>query len=84
MADEEDHDDILQQYLEEEGLALVPLDFMHELMQLMEIYVMEQTGVTKEELHDIVLRLEELIGDDGMMDLSLEALVGWVNTLKAI
>jgi hypothetical protein len=28
------------------------------------------------------MRLEELIGEDGMMDLSMEALVGWVNTLK--
>lgn len=75
-------DDILQQYLEEEGLALVPLDFMHELMRLMEEFVMRETGVGKEELSDIIARLEELIGEEGMMDLSLESIVGWVNTLK--
>lgn len=75
-------DDILQQYLEEEGLALVPIDFMHELMRLMEEFVMRETGVGKEELSDIIARLEELIGEEGMMDLSLESIVGWVNTLK--
>jgi hypothetical protein len=75
-------DDALERYLQEEGLALVPLDFMRELMVLMEEYIVRETGVTREELADIIERLEELIGEDGMMDLSMEALVGWVNTLK--
>jgi hypothetical protein len=71
-------DDALERYLQEEGLALVPL----ELMVLMEEYIIRETGVTKDELAEIIERLEELIGEDGMMDLSMEALVGWVNTLK--
>jgi hypothetical protein len=75
-------DDALERYLQEEGLALVPLDFMRELMVLMEEYIIRETGVTKDELAEIIERLEELIGEDGMMDLSMEALVGWVNTLK--
>jgi hypothetical protein len=75
-------DDVLMQYLKEEGLALVPIDFMRELMGLMEEHIMRLTGVTEEELSDIIERLEELLGEDGMMDLSLESLVGWVNTLK--
>jgi hypothetical protein len=76
-------DDVLMQYLKEEGLALVPIDFMRELMGLMEEHIMRLTGVTEEELSDIIGRLEDLLGEDGMMDLSLESLVGWVNTLKA-
>ena len=75
-------DDALERYLQEENLALVPLDFMRELMVLMEEHVRRETGVNKDELDEIVMRLEELIGEDGMMDLSMEALVGWVNTLK--
>lgn len=75
-------DDVLMQYLQEEGLALVPIDFLRELMRLMEEHIMRLTGVSEEELSDIVERLEELLGEDGMMDLSLESLVGWVNTLK--
>jgi hypothetical protein len=75
-------DDVLMQYLKDEGLALVPIDFMRELMGLMEEHIMRLTGVTEEELSDIVGRLEDLLGEDGMMDLSLESLVGWVNTLK--
>jgi hypothetical protein len=75
-------DDVLMQYLKEEGLALVPIDFMRELMGLMEEHIMRLTGVTEEELSDIIGRLEDLLGEDGMMDLSLESLVGWVNTLK--
>jgi hypothetical protein len=75
-------DDVLIQYLKDEGLALVPIDFMRELMGLMEEHIMRLTGVSEEELSDIIERLEELLGEDGMMDLSLESLVGWVNTLK--
>jgi hypothetical protein len=75
-------DDVLMQYLQEEGLALVPIEFMRELMGLMEEHIMRLTGVSEEELSDIIGRLEELLGEDGMMDLSLESLVGWVNTLK--
>lgn len=75
-------DDVLMQYLQEEGLALVPIEFMRELMGLMEEHIMRLTGVSEEELSDIIVRLEDLLGEDGMMDLSLESLVGWVNTLK--
>lgn len=75
-------DDVLMQYLKEEGLALVPIEFMRELMGLMEEHIRRLTGVSEEELSDIIERLEDLLGEDGMMDLSLESLVGWVNTLK--
>ena len=75
-------DDVLMQYLKDEGLALVPIDFMRELMGLMEEHIRRLTGVSEEELSDIIQRLEDLLGEDGMMDLSLESLVGWVNTLK--
>lgn len=84
VENEYEHDDALERYLQEENLALVPLDFMRELMVLMEEHVIRETGVTREELADAIERLEELIGEDGMMDLSMEALVGWVNTLKTV
>ena len=82
MEDQFRDDDALERYLQEENLALVPLDFMRELMILMEEHVRRETGVNKDELDEIIMRLEELIGEDGMMDLSMESLVGWVNTLK--
>jgi len=83
--DEEDlsqDDDALTKYLEEERLALVPLDFLNDLMHLMEEHIARETGLTKEELAPVVDRLEELLGEDGMMELSMEAIVDWVNTLK--
>ena len=83
--DEEDldrDDDALTKYLNEEKLALVPLDFLNDLMMLMEEHIARETGLTKQELGPIVDRLEELLGEEGMMDLSLEAIVDWVNTLK--
>ena len=36
-------DDVLMQYLQEEGLALVPIEFMRELMGLMEEHIMRLT-----------------------------------------
>ena len=77
-------DDVLMKYLNEEGLALVPIDFMHELMQLMEAHIMKVTGVDREELDEIVERLEDLLGEDGMMDLSIDGIIGWVETLKDV
>jgi hypothetical protein len=77
-------DDVLMKYLKEEGLALVPIDFMHELMQLMEAHIMKVTGVNREELDEIIERLEDLLGEDGMMDLSIEGIIGWVETLKDV
>mgnify|MGYP006279101161 CR=1 FL=1 len=75
-------DDALTRYLEDEKLALVPLDFLSDLMLLMEEHIARETGLTKEELVPIIDRLEELLGEDGMMDLSMEAIIDWVNTLK--
>jgi hypothetical protein len=89
MIDDEDpdfdrDDDVLMKYLEEEGLALVPLDFMRELMGLMEEHIMRVTGIDKDELDEIVSRLEDLLGEDGMMDLSIDGIIGWVETLKDV
>ena len=77
-------DDILQQYLEEEGLVLVPVDFMKELMFLMEAHIEQVCGINREQLDEILTRLEDLLGEDGMMDLSIDSIVGWVNTLKFV
>ncbi len=75
-------DDVLQQYLDEEGLALVPIEFMGELMLLMEAHIVQVCGVDRDELNIIMVRVEELLGEDGIMDLSILDIIGWVNTLK--
>jgi hypothetical protein len=75
-------DDALAQYLEEEGLLLVPVEFMKELMVLMETHIQNVCDVDRDELNEILTRLEDLLGEDGMMDLSIDGIVGWVNTLK--
>ena len=77
-------DDILQKYLDDEGLALVPIDFMRELMVLMEAHIQNVCGVDREELSDIMDRLEDLLGEDDMMDLSIDGIIDWVNTLKEV
>jgi hypothetical protein len=40
-------DDVLMQYLEEEGLALVPIEFMRELMLLMEEHIVNVCGIDR-------------------------------------
>jgi hypothetical protein len=83
LEDDEDwDDDALEKYLNDENLALVPLDFMRELMVLMEAHIMRVTEVDQEQLAEIIERLEELLGEDGMMDLSMDGIIDWVNTLK--
>lgn len=77
-------DDVLMQYLEEEGLALVPIEFMRELMLLMEAHIVEVCGVDRDELNDIMIRMEELLGEDALMDLSIQDIIGWVDTLKNV
>jgi len=75
-------DDVLQQYLDEEGLALVPVEFMRELMLLMEDHIVNVCEVDRDALNEIMIRMEELLGEEGLMDLSMEDIIGWVNTLK--
>ena len=75
-------DDVLMQYLEEEGLALVPIEFMRELMLLMEAHIVQVCSVDRDELNDIMIRMEELLGEDALMDLSVQDIIGWVDTLK--
>jgi hypothetical protein len=83
LEDDEDwDDDALEKYLKDENLALVPLDFMRELMVLMEAHIMRVTDVDQDQLAEIIERLEDLLGEDGMMDLSMDGIVDWVNTLK--
>lgn len=77
-------DDVLMQYLEEEGLALVPIEFMRELMLLMEEHIVNVCGVDRDELNDIMIRMEELLGEDALMDLSVQDIIGWVDTLKDV
>ena len=77
-------DDVLMQYLEEEGLALVPIEFMRELMLLMEEHIVTVCGVDRDELNDIMIRMEELLGEDALMDLSVQDIIGWVDTLKNV
>jgi hypothetical protein len=77
-------DDVLMQYLEEEGLALVPIEFMRELMLLMEEHIVKVCGVDRDELNDIMIRMEELLGEDALMDLSVQDIIGWVDTLKDV
>jgi hypothetical protein len=42
------------------------------------------TEVNREELDEIIERLEDLLGEDGMMDLSIDGIIGWVETLKDV
>jgi hypothetical protein len=77
-------DDVLMQYLEEEGLALVPIEFMRELMLLMEEHIVNVCGIDRDELNDIMIRMEELLGEDALMDLSVQDIIGWVDTLKNV
>lgn len=83
MFEEDDEPkDALQEYLDEEGLVIIPVDFLQDLMRLMEEFILRQTGVEADELGPIIERLENLIGEDGMLDLSLDGIVDWVKTLK--
>jgi hypothetical protein len=77
-------DDVLMQYLEEEGLALVPIEFMRELMLLMEEHIVNVCDIDRDELNDIMIRMEELLGEDALMDLSVQDIIGWVDTLKNV
>jgi hypothetical protein len=55
---------------------------MRELMLLMEAHIVEICGVDRDELNDIMIRMEELLGEDALMDLSVQDIIGWVDTLK--
>lgn len=55
---------------------------MRELMLLMEAHIVQVCSVDRDELNDIMIRMEELLGEDALMDLSVQDIIGWVDTLK--
>ncbi len=77
-------DAVIQAYLEQEGCVIVPLDFINELLTLMKEHIMRETGVSEEVLHDCMTTLNDLIGEDGMYEMSVEETVNWVRTLSQI
>ena len=55
----EEYED-LEVYLNSKGLAIIPTEFLQDLMNVMESHVIKETGVTKEELQVLIKRLEDL------------------------
>lgn len=79
----EDESDPLEVFLDQEDLILVSKDFMSELMPLMEAYVLKEAGVSKSQFGKYVGALEDLIGEEAIIDLSLDGLIEWVKTLNS-
>lgn len=75
-------DDALTTWLENEGLVVLPETFFSELMTLMEAHVMAVVGIDHDRLNELTTMLEMTIGEEGMIEISLEEFITWLRVLN--
>lgn len=75
-------DDALNTWLESEGLVILPETFFTELMTLMEAHVMTVVGIDHDQLNELTYALEMTIGEEGMMEMSMEEFINWLRVLN--
>jgi hypothetical protein len=79
---ENSSDDALEDWLVSEHLVILPEEFFAELLGLMEEHVMRVVGIDRDRMEELIEKLEETVGEEGMMEMSMEELVKWMRTLN--
>lgn len=80
--DDEDPDDTLVEIITASGFSIVPLQAVIDALAEMEAYICMEADVAEEELDGYVNRIEELLGREEAMSLSLDEIVSWIRAIR--
>jgi hypothetical protein len=80
---EENTMEYLESVIQDSGFMIVPVDAILDLLAKMEAKVSEETGVPIEELDGYIERIEDLVGPEETMHMSLDEIIAWVRVLKS-
>jgi len=82
MEEESQEDDILISFLSDAGFKIVPFQAIIDALAEMENYIKEQTGLSQEELDQMLEKIEELVGKEEAMDLELDEIISWIRAIR--
>lgn len=80
--DEESTTEYLESVIQGSGFMIVPVDAILDLLAKMEATVSEETGVPVDELDAYIEKIEDLVGPEETMHMSLDEIIAWVRVLK--
>lgn len=83
-AENQSQPETLDQILESSGFTIVPLQPLIDALAKMEEYIMQQTGLSQEELDEYLQRIEDIVGPEGAQDLELDDIINWIETLRSL
>lgn len=82
MEEENQEDDFLSELIDAAGFKIVPIQAIIDALAEMENYVKDQTGLTQEELDQMLDKVKEVVGEEEAMTLDLDEIVSWVRAIR--
>ena len=82
MEEDESDMDFLVEMLEASGFKVVPIQAIIDLLAEMEEQVRDATGLTQEELDPVLDKIQELVGYEESLTMSLDEIIGWVRAIQ--
>jgi DNA-binding transcriptional MerR regulator len=77
-------EDRLISLVTQSGFQVVPLQTIIDALAEMERHLKEVTGITQEELEEYLEKIQNLLGEEISMNLSLEELTSWIQTFQSL
>jgi hypothetical protein len=78
MTEQPEEDEVLKAAVYNSGYAFMPIDSLYEALEKMEEYLMYHTGLSKQELSEKLVKLQNLVGEEEASGLGLEEIINWI------
>ena len=82
MNEELDPEDTILMFINSSGFAVVPVQAIVDALAEMENQIMQETGLSREELEDYLKKVEELVGKQEALHLQIDEIVGWIRAIR--
>jgi len=76
-----DNDELVH-LITESGFTIVPMQTIIDALAQMEQYLMDQAGISQEELENYLERLQNLIGLEESYKLELDEILSWIKAFQ--
>lgn len=76
-------DSILKDALVNSGFQSVPIKELYNTLDKMEQYMIQKTGVSKEDLDSYLEEVKNLVGEEESMKLHIDEIVSWIKAFRS-
>lgn len=77
-------EDQILMFITESGFKVIPFQAIVDALAEMESYIKDQTGTNQKELDYFLQKIEELVGKQEAMSMSIEDIIDWVKVFQSI